>query len=67
MEKECHLLDKCGFFKKYKGTNDLACQGFITIYCKGDKMDECKRLEYRNKHGVPPEDKMMPNGQICPL
>ena len=64
MEKECELLNKCGFFRKYQSTKDLVCKGFISMYCKGNKMDDCKRLEYRNKHGVPPSDDMMPSGQI---
>ena len=62
MENECKLLSTCGFFKKYKPTKDLACKGFILLYCKGAKMNECKRKEYREKHGVPPNDDMMPNG-----
>ena len=64
MENTCELLEKCGFFKKYQSTKDLACKGFIAQYCKGDKMNECKRLEYRKKNGVPPTDDMMPSGHI---
>ncbi len=64
MEKECKLLNSCGFFKKYQLTKDLACKGFISMYCKGPKMNECKRLEYRNQYGVPPSDDMMPTGQM---
>jgi hypothetical protein len=29
-------------------------------------MDECKRKEYRLKHGTPPVDDMMPSGQMVP-
>lgn len=65
MNNECQLLATCGFFRKYQSTKDMVCKGFIAMYCKGDKMNECKRLEYRNKHGVPPSDDMMPTGQIC--
>jgi hypothetical protein len=61
---ECKFLPTCGFFKKYCQSNNLACQGFINLYCKGEKMDECKRLEYRNKNGVPPPENMMPSGQL---
>ena len=64
MEKECEMLSKCGFFKKYQGTKDLVCRGFIAMYCKGNKMNECKRMEYRKKNGVPPSDDMMPSGQF---
>ena len=65
MTHECEYLETCGFFKKYGSTKDLACRGFIAMYCKGDKMNECKRLEYRKKNGVPPSDDMMPTGQMC--
>lgn len=61
---KCQLLEKCGFFKKYQNTLDLACKGFIRTYCKGAKMNECKRMEYRNQHGEPPTDDMMPSGHI---
>lgn len=64
METKCELLDKCGFFKKYSETKDLACRGFIRLYCNGPKMNECKRKEYRKQHGVPPDDAMMPNGTL---
>ena len=63
MAEVCALLEKCGFFKKYQDTKDLACRGFIASYCKGPKINDCKRLEYRNKHGVPPSDDMLPTGQ----
>ena len=64
MDKECELLSKCGFFKKYQSTKELACKGFIKQYCKGDKMNECKRMQYRKEHGSPPSDDMMPNGAM---
>ncbi len=64
MEMKCELLEKCGFFKKYQVTKDLACRGFIRAYCTGNKMDECKRKEYRQQHGAPPPDDMMPNGAM---
>jgi hypothetical protein len=64
MENDCELLSKCGFFKKYADTKELACKGFISQYCQGPKQKECKRMEYRLKHGIPPSDDMMPTGQI---
>jgi hypothetical protein len=64
MENQCELLSKCGFFKKYESSKELACKGFINQYCNGPKKAECKRLEYRQKNGVPPVDDMMPSGQI---
>jgi hypothetical protein len=64
MSKECENLPNCGFFIKYCKTKDLACKGFISMYCKGDKMEECKRLQYKREHGTPPSDDMMPSGQM---
>ncbi|MEW6291585.1 MAG: hypothetical protein AB1545_17245 [Thermodesulfobacteriota bacterium] len=64
MNKECELISKCGFFRKYQLTKELACRGFILTFCKGSRMNQCKRKEYRQKHGSPPSDDMMPTGQM---
>ena len=64
MAQECELLEQCGFFKKYQESMDMACNAIIKLYCKGPKMDQCKRKEYRKKHGHPPSDDMMPSGYI---
>jgi hypothetical protein len=64
MPNECELLDTCGFFKKYQRKKELACKGFLMQYCKGTKMSECKRKEYRQRYGKPPVDDMMPNGMM---
>lgn len=63
---ECELLDRCGFFRKHQGSLDLACRGFIKSYCKGPLMDDCKRKAYRQEHGTPPDDDMLPTGQMMP-
>lgn len=63
---ECELLETCGFFRKYADSLDLACRGFIKSYCKGEKMDSCSRKLHRTAHGTPPENDMMPSGQIMP-
>lgn len=64
MSQECELLETCGFFKKYQATKDLVCKGFIQQYCCGPKMNECKRKQYRQEHGSPPSDDMMPTGHM---
>ena len=61
---ECELLDKCGFFNKYKETKELACKGFIAKYCTGSDMNKCKRKIYRKEHGQAPPNDMMPSGQM---
>jgi hypothetical protein len=64
MTQVCEALEKCGFFNKYQGINNLACTGFINQYCKGEKLHDCERKKYREKHGQPPSDDMMPSGQM---
>lgn len=59
---ECELLENCGYFKKYRESKVLACRGFIHLYCRGSKMFECKRKEFRREHGAPPPDDMLPTG-----
>lgn len=63
---ECELLESCGFFQKYRETLNLACRGFIKTYCRGERMEECKRKEYRKQHGAPPDSDMLPSGQMIP-
>ena len=62
--KECEMLMTCGFFRKYRATKDLVCKGIIVKYCKGPLQDQCKRKEYRMKHGSPPPDDMLPTGHM---
>jgi len=66
LEMECDLLGNCGFFQRYQDTLDLACRGFIKTYCKGPKMEECKRKEFRKTNGTPPPIEMLPSGQMVP-
>lgn len=63
---DCELIDQCGFFAKYRSTLSLACKGFIALYCRGPAMYDCYRKKYRIEHGGPPEDDVMPNGEIVP-
>jgi len=60
---DCPRPSGCGFFQKYQETKNLACNGFITTYCRGPSQTDCKRLEYRAKNGCAPSDDMMPTGQ----
>lgn len=64
MEQVCELLEKCGFFQKYQDFDNEICEMLIVEYCKGPKMNECKRKEYRLKNGVPPSDDMLPDGEM---
>ena len=60
------LLEKCGFFNKYKESLNLACRGFIKNYCCGPMMNDCKRKAFRKEHNSAPPDDMMPTGQMMP-
>ena len=67
MADTCALLEKCGFFRKYQSSQDLACKGFIARYCEGSMVDDCKRKQYREEHGSAPSDDMMPNGSTAKM
>lgn len=58
----CEKLEKCGFVLKYG--EELACKGFVNMYCKGEKQLVCKRKEYVAEHGTAPSDDMLPSGQM---
>lgn len=62
MPDPCGMVEKCGFFKKHQQTKDLACRGFMALYCLGARQQDCRRRRYREEHGAPPPDDMMPNG-----
>jgi hypothetical protein len=62
MEIICENLPYCGFIKKHGEANNLAIQGFVSLYCKGPRLIDCKRLEYIENNGAPPPEDMMPNG-----
>ena len=63
----CPKLEECGFTKKWQESNYLAIMGFINMYCKGDKQQECVRLNYFEEHGDKPSDDLMPSGKILKL
>lgn len=66
--KECENLSKCSFVsccdEYHKST---AAKGFIAMYCKGSRMEQCVRLRLCNKFGkeIVPKN-MMPNGAPLP-
>jgi hypothetical protein len=62
--KCCSNLDICGFVKKYKETKKLAVKGFINMFCMGERQTNCERKKYKELHGCPPSDDMMPNGSL---
>ena len=61
---ECEMLVKCGFFEKHGHTNEPACHALIQLYCRGPKIDACKRRGYKQRHGYMPSDDLMPDGTM---
>lgn len=64
----CKNLNGCAFVNccnEYDKANSV--QGFMNIYCKGSKMNDCVRLKLCEKYGkqVVPKN-MMPNGYPLP-
>lgn len=64
MEQECELLERCGLFKKYQPTDDLACEWFIDKYCSGLGISRCRRKRFYAKYGIVPPDDMLPTGTM---
>jgi hypothetical protein len=61
---ECEFIERCGFFKKYRTEKRLACEGFIQQFCRGPKMEQCRRRAYLLRNGATPPDDMLPNGRM---
>jgi len=64
MEQECELLERCGLFKKYQPTDDVACRWLIGQYCEGARMTRCRRKQFYLKYRILPPDDMLPNGAM---
>ena len=62
---ECDKLETCAFFAKYESdpSRQLALKGFVQMYCKGGKQEQCIRKKVTaalGRENVPVN--MMPNG-----
>ncbi|MBI9014848.1 MAG: hypothetical protein JEZ08_21645 [Clostridiales bacterium] len=53
------------FKKKYESDQNIQCKGFIRIYCRGGRHNECKRRLYLRETGDWPEANYMPNGYMA--
>ena len=58
--EDCDFLDTCPIFAKFK-IEDLK-NYWISMYCKGNKQEECARKILR-KQGEEVPKSMLPNGQ----
>ncbi|MBN1502993.1 hypothetical protein JW930_05605 [Candidatus Woesearchaeota archaeon] len=52
---DCENLATCAFFKEYETdeAKKQALQGFVDMYCKGDKQNECVRKKVSKALGGP--------------
>ncbi len=64
MDRECKMLQLCGFVKKHCSGNDLAGLWYRAEYCTGEKQDQCQRKQYMIEHGKVPVNDMAPTGEI---
>lgn len=65
---ECKNLTNCAFIHCCKTYDkDKSVNGFVKMYCKGTRMNECVRFKLSSKFGkgVVPAN-MMPNGYPLP-
>ena len=63
---DCENLKTCAFFKTYENNPNIeaALKGFVSMYCKGPKQDQCIRKKVSKALGGPQNvpTNMMPNG-----
>lgn len=65
---ECKNFAACSFVgccKEYH--KETSVEGFVNIYCRGNRMNDCVRLKISSKYGKENVPKnMMPNGYPLP-
>jgi len=61
---DCENIKGCTFFKMAAKERELAFQGFVRMYCKGDLKEKCVRRLVGRTLGGPSKipENMMPNG-----
>jgi hypothetical protein len=65
MNETCELLDKCGFFKNFKGNSEVMKNNWIKMFCEDVRLSQdCQRKKIRAQTGNPPVDNMSPTGKI---
>ncbi|MBN2795392.1 MAG: hypothetical protein JXR88_08315 [Clostridia bacterium] len=65
---ECEKLANCSFVSCCDAyERSTAAKGFVSMYCKGNRMNDCVRKKLSNTFGkdVVPKN-MMPNGSPLP-
>jgi hypothetical protein len=64
--KECRYLLDCEFVLHYVAQVKPHWDDFVTLYCRGDFQDVCKRREQFERYRKRPEPDLMPTGQRVP-
>lgn len=61
---DCELLEHCGFFRKHGASHHAACRLLLRVYCQGGRQEECRRKALLRQMGHPPEDDVLPTGEL---
>ena len=61
MTKECKYLPECEFVLHYVAQFKPHWDDFVSLYCRGDFQDVCKRLEHYKVNGPRPDPDLMPH------
>ena len=63
---ECKYLKDCEFVLSYVAQVEPHWDDFVSLYCRGDFQDVCKRRAWFKEHGTKPGQDLMPTGQRVP-
>ena len=63
---ECQHLRECEFVLRYVSQVKPHWDDFVSLYCRGEFQDVCKRLEHFSKTGSRPDSDLMPTGHRVP-
>jgi hypothetical protein len=64
-QKQCELLETCGFFLNFKSHTESIKQRWIELYCENSENSEiCERKIIRKQTGEPPANNMAPTGKL---
>ena len=63
---ECKYLKDCEFVLNYVAQVEPHWDDFVSLYCRGEFQDVCKRLSWFKEHGTKPGSDLMPTGQRVP-
>ena len=66
MMTDCGLMRRCSFFREFGGDETFAnaLDGFLRVYCRGNRQSDCMRKRLAERLGTPDfvPANMLPNG-----